>query len=189
MLRQIPGGDAVNVLCCVRTVVTVYYPIGVYTMLDLTVTLLLHSETRSAHKANLFCSFNRCSSLHIIYLPPSRGEYMRLAYALRSIRKYSFRFFNLHQVAVSFDGYLPRNAVTQNSPDFNRPGCLPRRAHIQGLPRIEVRHSVSDTVYWPRQRYRNVTIWARVQFALGLKVVAVVPPVMPFSAAHRTALA
>ena len=92
MLRQIPGGDAVNVLCCVRTVVTVYYPIGVYTMLDLTVTLLLHSETRSAHKANLFCSFNRCSSLHIIYLPPSRGEYMRLAYALRSIRKYSFRF-------------------------------------------------------------------------------------------------
>ena len=29
---------------------------------------------------------------------------------------------------------LVRNEVTQNSPDFNRPGCLPRRAHIQGLP-------------------------------------------------------
>ena len=84
-------------------------------MLVLTVTLLLHSETRSAHNANLFCAFNRCSSLPIIYLPLSCGEYMRLAYTLRSIRKYSFRFFNLHQVTVSFDGYLPRNAVTQNS--------------------------------------------------------------------------
>lgn len=29
---------------------------------------------------------------------------------------------------------LVRNEVTQNSPDFNRPGCFPRRAHIQGLP-------------------------------------------------------
>ena len=40
-----------------------------------------------------------------------------------------------------------------------------------------------------KARYRNVTICARVQFALGLKVVAVVPPVMPFPVAHRTALA
>ena len=29
---------------------------------------------------------------------------------------------------------LVRNGVTQNSPDFNRLGCSPRRAHIQGLP-------------------------------------------------------
>ena len=35
---------------------------------------------------------------------------------------------------------------------------------------------------------RKVTIWARVQSLLGLKVVAVVPAVIPFSTAHRTAL-
>lgn len=29
---------------------------------------------------------------------------------------------------------LFRNGVTQNSPDFHHPGCLPRRAHIHGLP-------------------------------------------------------
>ena len=29
---------------------------------------------------------------------------------------------------------LVRNEVTHDSPDFNRPGWLPRRAHIQGLP-------------------------------------------------------
>ena len=42
--------------------------------------------------------------------------------------------------------------------------------------------------YSPRKRYRNVTIWARVQSLLGEKVVAVVPTVIPFSKAHRTAL-
>ena len=52
-----------------------------------------------------------CSSLPIIYLPPSRGEYMRLADTLRSIRKYCFRSFNLHQVAVSFDGYLTQHLL------------------------------------------------------------------------------
>ncbi len=31
---------------------------------------------------------------------------MRLAYTLRSIWKYSFRFFNLHQVVDSFNGYV-----------------------------------------------------------------------------------
>ena len=31
-----------------------------------------------------------------------------------------------------------------------------------------------------KARYRKVTIWARVQGALGLKVVAEVPVVMPF---------
>ena len=35
---------------------------------------------------------------------------------------------------------------------------------------------------------RNVTIWARVQSLLGLKVVALVPSVMPLVTAHRTAL-
>lgn len=40
-----------------------------------------------------------------------------------------------------------------------------------------------------KKRYRKDTIWARVQVLLGLKVVALVPLVMPFSAAHRTALA
>ena len=35
---------------------------------------------------------------------------------------------------------------------------------------------------------RKVTIWARVQFAAGLKVVVLVPSVMPLVTAHRTAL-
>ena len=40
----------------------------------------------------------------------------------------------------------------------------------------------------PAARQRNVTAWARVQVALGLKVrPSPVPPVMPFSAAHKTA--
>lgn len=33
---------------------------------------------------------------------------------------------------------------------------------------------------------KNVTIWARVQSALGLKVVALVPLVMPLATAHWT---
>ena len=36
--------------------------------------------------------------------------------------------------------------------------------------------------------HRKVTIWARVQSALGLKVVAEVPAVIPFSTAHTTGL-
>ena len=35
---------------------------------------------------------------------------------------------------------------------------------------------------------RKVTIWARLQVTFGLKVVALVPLVIPFSTAHRTAL-
>ena len=42
--------------------------------------------------------------------------------------------------------------------------------------------------YLLRQRYRKVTLCARVQSASGLKVVAEVPLVMPFSTAHSTAL-
>ena len=38
-------------------------------------------------------------------------------------------------------------------------------------------------------RYRKVTPCARVQMSSGLKVVSVVPLVMPFSTAHATALA
>ena len=38
------------------------------------------------------------------------------------------------------------------------------------------------------QRYRKVTTWARLQMELTPKVVALMPLVMPFSAAHRTAL-
>ena len=41
----------------------------------------------------------------------------------------------------------------------------------------------------PSARYRNVTLWARVQVALGLKVPSPVPSVMPFSTAQATALA
>ena len=36
-------------------------------------------------------------------------------------------------------------------------------------------------------RYRKATIWARVQFALGLKVVSLVPLVTPLATAHMTA--
>ena len=43
-------------------------------------------------------------------------------------------------------------------------------------------------IYSAKARHKKVTICARVQSLLGLKVVALVPPVMPFSAAHRTAL-
>ena len=39
----------------------------------------------------------------------------------------------------------------------------------------------------PDARYRNATICARVQTALGLKVVSVVPLVIPFSTAHSIA--
>ena len=45
----------------------------------------------------------------------------------------------------------------------------------------------SFDVYLPRQRYRKVTIWARVQSSSGPKVVAEVPTVMPFPTAHSTA--
>ena len=37
------------------------------------------------------------------------------------------------KIAKTYGSPLVRNVATQNSPDFNRPGCLPRRAHIQGL--------------------------------------------------------
>ena len=40
----------------------------------------------------------------------------------------------------------------------------------------------------PAAHQRKVTAWARVQGALGLKVVAVVPVVMPFFTAQRMAL-
>ena len=39
----------------------------------------------------------------------------------------------------------------------------------------------------PLTRQRNVTICARVQETLGLKVVSDVPEVMPSSTAHSTA--
>ena len=39
----------------------------------------------------------------------------------------------------------------------------------------------------PRQRNRKVTIWARVQLLLGLKVVSLVPLVTPLATAHSTA--
>lgn len=45
----------------------------------------------------------------------------------------------------------------------------------------------SFNVYLPKQRYRKVTVSARRQSLSGLKVVAEVPSVMPFSAAHSTA--
>ena len=39
----------------------------------------------------------------------------------------------------------------------------------------------------PFARCRNVTVWPRVTVALGAKVVALVPLVMPSSTAHSTA--
>jgi len=41
--------------------------------------------------------------------------------------------------------------------------------------------------YFTKQRYRKVTIWPLRQSLPGAKVVAVVPEVMPFYAAQRTA--
>ncbi len=41
--------------------------------------------------------------------------------------------------------------------------------------------------YFAIARYRNVTICPRVQMVSGLKVVALVPAVTPFSIAHATA--
>jgi len=43
-------------------------------------------------------------------------------------------------------------------------------------------------IYLTMALYRKVTTCARVQPALGLKVVALVPPVMPSAFAHSTAL-
>lgn len=39
----------------------------------------------------------------------------------------------------------------------------------------------------PAARYKKVTVWARFTVAFGAKVSALVPLVMPFSTAHRTA--
>ena len=55
---------------------------------------------------------------------------------------------------------------------------------IQGLPCIEVRHSVSDTAYFTKKRYRKVAIWPRVQTASGANLLSPTPSVIPFSTAH-----
>ena len=45
-----------------------------------------------------------------------------------------------------------------------------------------------EAVYAPtRSRYRNVTIWARVQLSFGAKCVLSMPVVISFSTAHSTA--
>ena len=61
------------------------------------------------------------------------------------------------------------------------------------LPVVKMPPGVSRGANWVTRdyamvRYRNVTTWARLQFSVGLKVVAVLPLVIPFSTAHRTAL-
>lgn len=64
-----------------------------------------------------------------------------LGYIFKTLRAVLFASANCsaHKVrrdsCIAAQGVQPlvRNAVTQNSPDFNRPGCLPRRAHNTGL--------------------------------------------------------
>ena len=55
-------------------------------------------------------------------------------------------------------------------------------AHLQGFS--SERSFLIHLLYC---RYRNVTIWARVQPCAGLNVVSVIPLVIPFSTAHSTA--
>ena len=87
---------------------------------------------------------------------------------------------------------LVRNAVTQNSPDIQVSGLFaPQDAQYRVYPVLKcalVIKGFSVRAYsTSKQRNRNVTIWARVQPLLGLKVVAVVPPVTPLATAHMTA--
>ena len=50
------------------------------------------------------------------------------------------------------------------------------------------RHTrLAKPAYFTKKRYRKVTIWPRVQVALGLKVVSLVPLVTPLATAHMTA--
>ena len=89
---------------------------------------------------------------------------------------------------------LVRNEVTQNSPDIQVSGLFaPQDARYRACPvskcALVIKGSFVRSYSPPKQLNKKVTICARVQSLLGLKVVAVVPPVMPFSAAHRTALA
>ena len=58
--------------------------------------------------------------------------------------------------------------------------CDPRNR--RSVPRLQ-------GIYSAKAAYRKITIWPRVQEALGLKVVSVVPAVRPVSIAQRTALA
>ena len=80
------------------------------------------------------------------------------------------------RAAVFVQRVPSQNPLSAGTGDFEKKGT-------ESVPSSEKRS------YSPRQRNRKVTIWARVQLLLGLKVVALVPPVMPFSAAQTTALA
>ena len=70
--------------------------------------------------------------------------------------------------------------VTQNSPDIQASGLF------ASLSAQLVKKVLRGPGFYAYARYRNVTIWARVQEALGLKVVAEVPLVTPQSAAQLT---
>ncbi len=55
--------------------------------------------------------------------------------------------------------------------------------------RIHVGKAAAGDSRVPAARYRKVTVWARVTVISGAKVVALVPEVMPFETAQRTASA
>ena len=65
--------------------------------------------------------------------PIQRDETHPVVLDVDVLRAPSAGFVRCVQICIARGKALIRNAVTQNSPDFNRPGCLPRRAHIQGF--------------------------------------------------------
>lgn len=88
-----------------------------------------------------------------------------------------------------------KQAVIRSSPDgiLHLGDCWQdgQRLHqlFPQLPFYQVPGNFLSGSYSAISRYRKVTTCARVQVALGAKVVAVTPPVMPSSAAHATASA
>ena len=111
------------------------------------------------------------------------------------VRKRTVRAVVMGALSGDWEGYL-RNTPEHRLTDQRNIVTVQRsfsNDYAEAVEEIEFFHRLVGVLLiccsYFMQRYRKVTIWARVQFALGLKVVAVVPAVIPFSTAHRTASA
>ena len=151
---------------------------------------------------NMYRHKNRCRALHeICNTQYSIVDYIILAehmFVKWFIKAWHWDVtFKLHPNAMRAEiaagaraaGSCSERSFRKTDRTFGCPVCLLRRTHIRGSPRIEVRHSVSDTAYFTKKRYRKVTIWARVQVASGANLLSPTPSVIPFSTAHWTASA
>lgn len=81
---------------------------------------------------------------------------------------------------------LSRPATSRNHPTV-RPSSLNTKRY-SGTEKFSIRFTPKISSH-ARSRYRKVTIWARVQAWAGENVSAVVPDVIPWSAAQATASA